>query len=192
MNEMKKDHILIIWRCLYCADNNELDLNDKYYKLRLLGDLVQQNFLKMFAPDENLNYDECTVKYFRKHSCKQFVQGKPIIFRYKLWRLNTKSGWISCKFFVISRKRYMRKRRIPVFEKTTAPLLMLLDKLPEDKKKHKYNLFTDNLFTNFYFLSQLKTEVSSPQKHFARTKVQTKYCTLMSKKSKAEKQLLFR
>ncbi|KAK9759298.1 Transposase IS4 [Popillia japonica] len=44
-----------------------------------------------------------------------------------------------------------------VFGKCTAPLLMLSNELPEEKKKLGYNLFADNLFSSFHLPSHLKT-----------------------------------
>ena len=40
----------------------------------------------------NLSIDESMVPYFGRHSCKQFIRGKPIRFGYKLWVLCSSSG----------------------------------------------------------------------------------------------------
>ncbi|KAK9729986.1 Transposase IS4 [Popillia japonica] len=154
---MRRDHFLTIWRCLHCADNNLLHPTDKYYKLRSFSDLLRHRFLKWFVPEEDLNYDESMGKYFGKHACKQFIRGKPIRFGYKVWSLNTKSGYLVNFSLYQGKDARVKEEYQVVFGKCTAPLLMLLDKLPEEKKKRRYNLFTDNLFTSFHLLSHLKT-----------------------------------
>ena len=41
---------------------------------------------------EDLSIDESTVLYYGRHSCKQFIKGKPIRFGYKLWVLASLTG----------------------------------------------------------------------------------------------------
>ena len=41
---------------------------------------------------ENLSIDESMVPYFGRHSCKQFIRGKPIRFGYKIWMLASNIG----------------------------------------------------------------------------------------------------
>lgn len=147
---MRRDRFLTIWRSLHCADNNLLDPNDKYYKLRPLSDLLRQKFLKWFIPEKDMSYDESMVKYFGRHSCKQFIRGKPIRFGYKVWSLNTKSGYLVNFSLYQGKDKREKEQYQTVFGKSTAPLLMLLDDLPEEKKKLRYNVFTDNLFTSFH------------------------------------------
>lgn len=47
-----------------------------------------------FEPKENLNFDESMVEYYGRHGCKQFISGEPIRFDYKVWCLNTPSGYL--------------------------------------------------------------------------------------------------
>ncbi|KAF2885982.1 hypothetical protein ILUMI_20191 [Ignelater luminosus] len=51
-------------------------------------------FIEHFLPEEDMNYDESVVKCYRWHSCKQFIKGKPIRLGYKIWSVNTKSGYL--------------------------------------------------------------------------------------------------
>lgn len=186
-DSMRRDRFLTIWRYLHCADNNALDPNDKFYKLRPLSDLLRQKFLNYFVPEEDLNYDECMVKYFGKHSCKQFIRGKPIRFGYKIWSLNNKYGYLVNFSFYQGKDRRVNTEYQTVFGKSTAPLLMLLDELPEEKKKHRYNLFIDNLFTSFHLLSHLKSRGFSSTGTIRDNRI-PKNCPLLSKKDMSKKQ----
>lgn len=71
-------------RFIHCANNNEMNANDKVWKLRPVMDMLKDTFLNHFVPSQNLNFDESMVKYFGKHSCKQFIRDKPIRFGYKI------------------------------------------------------------------------------------------------------------
>lgn len=93
-NVMRKNRFEHIMQFLHLADNNLPDLNDKAWKIRLLMDKLKKKFLEHFVPEEHINYHESIVKYFGRHSCKQFIRGKPIRFGYKMWSLHTKGGYL--------------------------------------------------------------------------------------------------
>ncbi|KAB0803734.1 hypothetical protein PPYR_00704 [Photinus pyralis] len=93
-NSMRRDRFLQICRFIHCADNNLPDMSDKMWKLRPLMDKIKAKCLSNFQPEENLNYDECMIKYYGRHGCKQFIRGKPIRFGYKMWCFNTASGYL--------------------------------------------------------------------------------------------------
>ena len=40
----------------------------------------------------NLSVDESMVPYFGRHTCKQFIRGKPIRFGFKLWVISSSTG----------------------------------------------------------------------------------------------------
>lgn len=62
---------------MHCGNNNNMN-HDKLFKLRPLMNKLKDNFIEHFVPSEFLNYDESMIKYFGRHSSKQFIRGKPI------------------------------------------------------------------------------------------------------------------
>lgn len=61
-------------------DNNHLDKNDRFTKIRPLLLLLNEHF-KMYAPDEqNHLIDKSMVTYFGKHGAKQFIRGTLFVF----------------------------------------------------------------------------------------------------------------
>ena len=91
---MRRNRFLEIARNLHCADNNSFDHTDKMYKLRPLIEKLQIEFKKASRPEPTLSYDESMIAYYRPHSCKQYIRGKPIRFRYKVWSLNFLDGFL--------------------------------------------------------------------------------------------------
>lgn len=90
---MRRGRFEKICRVLHCADNSTIN-EDKYYKLRPLKNILKSRYLKHFVPEQALNYDESMVKYFVRHSCKQFIREKPIRFGLKAWCINTSAGYL--------------------------------------------------------------------------------------------------
>lgn len=64
------------------------------YKLRPLMDKHSHNFRKHFVLVVKLYFDESMIAYFGPHGCKEFIRGKPIPFGYKMWCLNTPTGYL--------------------------------------------------------------------------------------------------
>ena len=80
------------------------------------------------------------VPYFGRHSCKQFIRGKPIRFGYKLWCLNTNTGYL------MQFEPYQVANTTP-----TLPGLgmgdSVVDLLSELDMSLKYHVYFDHLFT---------------------------------------------
>ncbi|XP_050295156.1 piggyBac transposable element-derived protein 3-like [Anthonomus grandis grandis] len=71
---MRRDRFLQISRFIHFAANCKPELSDKVWKMRPLMDKIKENFLAYFEPEEHLCYDESMIRYFGKHSCKQFFR----------------------------------------------------------------------------------------------------------------------
>ncbi|KAB0805367.1 hypothetical protein PPYR_02337, partial [Photinus pyralis] len=103
-----------------------------------------------------LNYDEAMVKYFGRHSCKQFIRGKPIRFGYKVWSINTKTGYLVNFMIYPGADSKISTDHEAAFGKAAAPFPMMLNDLCDQKKILPYFLYFDNLFTSFSLLHYFK------------------------------------
>ena len=92
-NFMTRDRFDEIMCYFQLADNNQLNKEDKFAKLRPRFDNLNRSFLARFCSETRLSIDESMVPYFGHHGCKQFIRGKPIRFGYKIWCLNTTLGY---------------------------------------------------------------------------------------------------
>ena len=103
-----------------------------------------------------MDYDESMVAYYGKHSCKQFIRGKPIRFGFKVWSLNTVSGYL-VNFEVY---QGMNPRRNSTYDenfgKAAAPLVQMIEDIREAKQPLPYHFYFDNLFTGVKLLAFLK------------------------------------
>ena len=83
-------------RYLYFTYNEQLDVNDRYAKVRrptLFTDL-NQKWLQHFPQNSCLSIDESMVPYFGRRRLKQHIHGKPIRFGYKVWCFCTPEGYL--------------------------------------------------------------------------------------------------
>lgn len=183
---MRRNRFLEICRFIHFADNTKISTSDKMWKLRPLISLLQNRFISLFVPEENLDYDECMVTYFGRHSCKQFIRGKPIRFGYKIWCLNTSSGYLVN--FDIYQGRNPRGNCVyeEKFGKCAAPMIQMLDELPENKSL-PFKIYFDNLFTNMNLLIYLKEKGYGASGTFRENRI-PKDCPL--KNSKEMKKLI--
>lgn len=145
---MTRDRFDEIMRYFHLADNNRLDKDDKFAKLRPLFNSLNQSFLALFRNESYLSIDESMVPYFGHHGCKQFIRGKPIRFGYKMWCLNTTLGYL------VQFQAYQGKGSVTHQELGLGGSVVvdLIDSLPEGPK---YKLFFDNFFTSLRLLDHL-------------------------------------
>lgn len=156
-NSMRRNRFLQILSLLHFADNNNIDRQDKLWKLRPLIEKLRTNFREHFVPVQQLDYDESMIAYYGRHSCKQFIRGKPIRFGYKVWCLNTFSGYL-VDFEVYQGKSVKNiDANDKAFGKAAAPMVRMLGELGQ-KKLVPYHIYFDNLFTGINLLVYLRQQ----------------------------------
>lgn len=156
-NAMRRNRYENILRALHFEKRLRVPtvIIDKMWKLRPLTDLIKANMVKHFHPERALSYDESMIPYFGKHGCKQFIRGKPIRFGFKAWSLCAPSGYM-VNFEIYQGKGTKGVSEYECYGKCAAPLLSMLDDLPEHVQQLNFHLFFDNLFTGFPLLMHLK------------------------------------
>ena len=76
---------------LHATDNQNI-AETNMAKVEPLYQLLNEKFQRYGIFHENLSINESMVPYFGRHSCKQFIRGKPIRFDYKIWMLASNTG----------------------------------------------------------------------------------------------------
>ncbi|XP_030747121.1 piggyBac transposable element-derived protein 3-like [Sitophilus oryzae] len=94
-NSMSRNRFEHILSNIHCCDNNNLDKNDRFAKVRPFFDKINSRFLDFAPIDEFHCVDEAMVPYFGRHGCKQFIRGKPLRYGYKLWVGASAIGYIN-------------------------------------------------------------------------------------------------
>ena len=135
-------------RYLHIADNKNLDMNDKIAKLRPLIELANKSLQQFGIFHENLSIDESMVPYFGHHSCKMFIQGKPIRFGYKLWSLSSSCGY-PYKFDMYCGKSDSEDKR-PLGTKVVEDMLCCVP------NSAQHCVFFDNFFTSYELMVKLQ------------------------------------
>lgn len=110
--------------------------------------MANEKFQQFGVWSETLSIDEQMVPYFGRHSCKMFIQNKPIRFGYKLWCLCSVEGYL---YKVIpyggAADKYDRQLGLGA-----EVVLRLLD-IVENPQFHK--VFFDNFFSSYYLMCLL-------------------------------------
>lgn len=175
---IRRDRFIQIMKFLHFADNNAMDSRDKLWKLRPLIKKLQNKFVKHFVPVPRLSYDESMIAYYGPHGCKQYIKGKPIRFGYKVWSLNTPSGYL-VNFDVYQGKNVqINEDYEKQFGKAATPLIQMIDSFDDDTKNLPFSLYFDNLFTGMELLSYLKQEGYNGTGTIRESRV-PKECTIM-------------
>lgn len=184
---MRRDRFLQICRFIHCVDNTKIDKNDKAWKIRPLMEKLKEKCIENFIPENDLSYDESMIKYYGKHSCKQFIRGKPIRFGYKMWCLNTKDGYLANFELYQGKSPKANPSYEKYFGKAASPLLVLLDEMPPEKRNLRYNFYMDNLFSGSALFSYLKFRGYSAIGTIRENRI-PKLCPLTAKKDFTKKQ----
>ena len=152
-NAMSRNRFEQIFSNLHVADNNSLNKDDKFAKVRPLFDALGKKFLENCPHEENHSIDEAMVPYFGRHGCKQFIRGKPIRYGYKLWVGATRLGYVAwmepyqgAGTFINPDYRDMGLGAGVILQ--YAEVLSTLGDYP-------YHLFFDNFFTSIPLLSEI-------------------------------------
>ena len=88
---MSRNRFFEIKAVLHAANNQHLS-DCRMAKVKPLYDILNKKLRRFGVVHEDLSIDESMVPYYGRHSCKQFIRGKPIRFGYKLWVLASSTG----------------------------------------------------------------------------------------------------
>ena len=144
---MSQNRFFEIKSNLHVAYNDCLG-NTRMAKVKPLYDLLNDKLGMFGIVHEDFSIDESMVPYFGRHSCKQFIRGKPIRFGYKLWVL------ASCTGLPYHVEIY--EGRIPG-EKYDEPLGTRVVKkaLERCNQPELHSVFFDNFFSSYQLFIDL-------------------------------------
>ena len=86
---MTKTEFLESKRYLHLADNKAINSSDKFAKRRPLFNAINEQCILNYQPSPDVSVDDAMVPYSGKQGAKQYIQGKPIKFGFKLWVMAT-------------------------------------------------------------------------------------------------------
>ncbi|CAG4937378.1 unnamed protein product [Parnassius apollo] len=168
-NAMSRDRFTFIISNLYCCDNTVLgDSPDKFAKLRPLFDELNKIFTEMAPLEENYSIDEAMVPYYGRHSCKQFIRGKPIRWGYKLWVGATRLGYVIW-FDPYQGKSSTIAEGYKQFGLGGSVILEFADVLQGRDPTLRFHLFFDNYFSSIPLLHELSNRGLRATELFVKT-----------------------
>ena len=154
---IRRNRFETIMRYLHFQD--QINVEDRWTKVRPLADKMRRNFLKHFVPGRFISHDETMIKFFGRSALKQSIRIKPIRFGFKVWCANDPSGYL-IDFILYQGKTFVGDGNAELdteFGKCSATVLHLADHiLKEDHCKNlPFHFMMDNLFTTPQLLRAL-------------------------------------
>jgi hypothetical protein len=142
-----------IMSSLHVADNEHLNTDDRFAKVRPMIDILNKSFLDNAPHEENHSVDEAMVPYFGRHGCKQFIRGKPIRYGFKLWAGATRLGYANW----IEPYQGSGTKIDPKYKDLGlgAGVILQYADVISSIGSHSYHLFFDNFFTSVPLLTEI-------------------------------------
>ena len=138
---------------LRLADNSNLDKEDKFAKVRLLMNKLNEQCLANYFPEQSVSIDESMVQYFGRHGCKQYMRNKPGKFGSKFRVAATPLGY-AIQFYPYAGKDENYDSNLGLGGSVVATLA---EKLPSQVGSN-YHIIMDNFFTSPNLLRILKAK----------------------------------
>ena len=151
---MSRNRFMKIKENIHFVDNDTVQSfkDQRDFKVKSLFDIINTNFKQFGIFSQHLSIDEMIVKYYGKHSLKQFIRGKPIRFGYKLWAICTSDGYC-LQFHLYSGKEPSAPSQTAK-EGLGSRVVKRLLEIVEDGNSHE--VYFDNFFTSHQLLCDLK------------------------------------
>lgn len=148
-NVMSVNRFSEIKRYLHFINNlSAPNLNDRYWKIRPVLEILHKTFHDCASPTENISIDEMMIPFKGKSNLKQYIQSKPKKWGFKIWVQANSNGYVNC-FEPYQASTQDRSKYGPIGDS----VLNLCHAL--HGKNHK--LFMDNLFTSLPLIRQLRS-----------------------------------
>ena len=149
---LSRDRFEHIMTNLHCCDNNSLDKDDRFAKVRPLIKEMNERFLQYAPHVEHHSIDEGMVPYFGRHPGKQFIKGKPVRYGYKLWVGATSYGYVI--FFDPYQGANSKMKKYSSLGLGPSIILTYSDVILS-KIDASYRFYFDNFFTTVPLLEEL-------------------------------------
>lgn len=146
---MSRNRFQEVKKYLHFNDNNNIDMGDKYYKVRPLYDLANKSLMKYGVFCEKLTIDERMVKYYGRHSLKMFIKGKPVKFGYKLWMLCSHNGY---PFQILPYQGQKEKNNEPLSTRVVETLTSVVE------HPNQHAVYMDNFFSSYNLAVRMKNK----------------------------------
>lgn len=152
-NCMSRNRYYEIKKYLHLANNENIDMNDKMYKLRPIIEKLNAKFQQWGIFHKHLSIDEAMVKYYGHHSSKQFIRGKPVRFGYKDWMLCSSTGYCYKFDIYCGAKQQLQQEKYKGLPLGSKVVLELLEAV---KNPANHILYFDNFFTSHSLMKTLR------------------------------------
>lgn len=146
---MARDTFVDIIQHTYFVDHVNPDPGDKFWKVRLLFNHLNETAKKYITNPENCSVDEGMVKYFGPHPLKQYMKGKPHRFGYKVWMLASSDGQLLAVQPYAGATTYIKDYGLGQGPNVVLGLADQFGLIPGTK------VFVDNLFTSMDLLDHM-------------------------------------
>lgn len=154
-NAMARDRFTNIMSNLHCCDNINLKSDDKFAKLRILFDKLNESFYANAPFEEHHSIDEAMIPYYGGHPCKQFIRGKPIRWGYKFWVGATRLGYVVW-FDPYQGQSNASNQYKHALGLGASVVLQYADVLRKINGQAPFHLFFDNFFTSIHLIDELR------------------------------------
>ncbi|XP_017472568.1 PREDICTED: piggyBac transposable element-derived protein 3-like, partial [Rhagoletis zephyria] len=149
-----RDKFEFILSNIHVKNNEDLDIADRFSKVRPLFDHLNRKFMENNQMEEMHCVDEAMVPYFGRHGCKQFLRGKPIRYGYKLWVGSTRLGFVNW-FEPYQGASTNISVTYSNYGVGAAVVLEYAETLRKKWRDEKMHIFFDNFFTTIPLMEKL-------------------------------------
>lgn len=153
-NAISRDRFRYVMQNFHCCDNNNLNGDDKFAKIRPFINALNKKFLELAPVEEAHSVDESMVPYYGRHGTKQFIRGKPIRWGYKFWTGTTRLGYIEW-FDPYQGSSCIIPNKYKNLGLGSSVVLQFADELQKRFPNLPFHLYFDNFFTSLTLLHQL-------------------------------------
>lgn len=151
VNSMRRKKFEDIFVNLHFADNDNLQKDDKFAKIRPLLEALNEKFITFAPIEKSISVDESMIPYFGRNSCKQFIANKPVRFGYKAWVMALKTGYC-LQTDIYQGFNAQRNKKIGLGE---SVVLAFANKLKMRFPGLSFSFYFDNFFTGVSLMLHL-------------------------------------
>jgi len=154
---MSRDRYQLILKFLHFSDNEQIDKEDRLYKVRPICEYLVHRFQAIYTPEKEISIDEQLMLHKGHLNFKQYVPNKRAKFGIKIFSPCDNSGYLWNSEVYAGKNKVLSKNAISLEQlvgKSGAVVLRLMKPL----LGRGYRLFIDNWYTSYHLYRNLLDE----------------------------------